>query len=80
MNALSDFLHFLYHKRVFIILIAVFLGLTFYAGNLAFGNQSFSTLSHHQNLEKKLKDAIYTLQLENTKIQKKLFEIKGLEP
>lgn len=80
METLFGFLHLLYQKRVFIVLIVVFLGLTLYASNLAFGDQSFSVLSHNKNLEKRLKDEIQRLQLENTQIQKELFEIKGLEP
>lgn len=73
-------LHFLYKKRVVIILSIFFFGLSAYAMALAFGKQSFSVLSHNKDIEKRLKDDILKLQLENSKIQKKLFEIKGLEP
>ncbi|WP_104697882.1 MULTISPECIES: hypothetical protein [unclassified Helicobacter] len=75
-----NFLHLLHKKRVFIILFVFFFGLSTYAMILAFGKQSFSVLSHNKDVEKKLKDDILKLQLENSKIQKKLFEIKGLEP
>lgn len=70
----------LYHKRVFIILFGFFFGLSYYAFILAFGDQSFSVLARNQNIEKKLKYNIQKLQMQNTQIQKKLFEIKGLEP
>lgn len=70
----------LYHRRVFIILFAFFFGLSYYAIFLAFGDQSFSVLARNQNIEKRLKYDIQKLQMQNTQIQKKLFEIKGLEP
>lgn len=74
------FIHFLYKRRVFVILFVVFFGLSSYAINLAFGKNSFSILSRNQEMEKKLRDEILKLQLKNTRIQKELFEIKGLEP
>ncbi|RDU73287.1 hypothetical protein CQA57_05210 [Helicobacter anseris] len=75
-----NFMHSLYKKRVFIALFVIFFGLSSYAINLAFGKNSFSVLSRNQDMEKKLKDEIFKLQIKNTKIQKELFEIKGLEP
>ena len=76
----QHYMRIVYHKRAIIILVLSIISLSLYAGYLAFGPQSFSVLSHNQEIEKKLKDNIQSLQLENAMLQKKLFEIKGLEP
>lgn len=79
-KTIQQFIRTIYHKRVIILLIGFFLALSIYAGWLAFGPQSFAVLSRNQALEKYLADSIQTLRLENATLQKKLFEIKGLEP
>lgn len=44
------------------------------------GKYSLRILIENQNLEKKLDNEILELRLENAKLRKELFEIKGLEP
>lgn len=80
MKTFQDLIRTLYHKRAILLLILVILTLSIYVGWLTFGPQSFSVLARNQALERYLSDSIQTLRLENATLQKKLFEIKGLEP
>ncbi len=77
---IRHFLRVAYHKRAIILLVMIFITFSIYAGFLAFGPQSFSVLSYDQAMKRQLEDNIQTLQEQNATLQKKLFEIKGLEP
>lgn len=61
-----------------IILLICIIGV--YIGNLLFGNNSFSVLLQLQNKEEEMRKEVDTLREENAKLQKELFELKGLEP
>ena len=51
-----------------------------YFGNLFFGTNSLSVLFELQNKEKQISKEVKNLMNENAKLQKELFELKGLEP
>ena len=51
-----------------------------YFGNLFFGTNSLSVLFELQNKEEQISKEVKNLMNENAKLQKELFELKGLEP
>lgn len=79
-SKLTRFVRTVYHKRAIVLLIAVFIALSWYIGYLTFGPRSFLVLSQNHSIEKALRDNIELIRIQNANLQKKLFEIKGLEP
>lgn len=70
----------LYNARIWLVLLGAFVALSVYVGFLCFGNTSFLTLSRAQKIEQNLRSEIEKVNSQNAFLQKKLFEIKGLEP
>ena len=63
----------------FRLFLAIFIA-GIYFGNLFFGTNSLSVLFELQNKEKQISKEVKNLMNENAKLQKELFELKGLEP
>ena len=51
-----------------------------YFGNLLFGSNSLSVLLTLQNKKNQMQEEVKHVIEENAKLQKELFELKGLEP
>ncbi|MCE3037421.1 hypothetical protein [Helicobacter anatolicus] len=76
-----EILRKIYHKRAILIYLCIIGIICFYILSITMtGKYSLRILIENQNLEKKLDNEILELRLENAKLRKELFEIKGLEP
>ncbi|MDD6056255.1 MAG: hypothetical protein PUB96_06920 [Helicobacteraceae bacterium] len=51
-----------------------------YMGNLLFGDNSLRILLQLRDKERQMRQDVESLMQENAKLQKELFELKGLEP
>lgn len=67
-------------NKSFLIVVAVVVGLLAYSVALLFGNASLHTLLSLKKQQEKLTQEVDSLQKQNAKIQKDIFELKGLEP
>jgi hypothetical protein len=65
-------------KIIFLIIVVVSFGL--YVGTLLYGKNSLSVLNELKAKEFYLESSIETLKDENAILQKRYFELKGLEP
>lgn len=72
--------YFLYTKRIFIYsgVFAAIFGV--YIGVLLFGENSLQSLLNNRNLYHELLKEVNELQAQNARLQKDLFELRGLEP
>lgn len=61
-----------------VVLIVCIAGI--YIGNLLFGSNSLSILLELQEKKEKMRQEVNFLTNQNAKLQKELFELKGLEP
>ncbi|WP_121763527.1 FtsB family cell division protein [Helicobacter burdigaliensis] len=64
----------------FLTLILLVCILALYFGNLLFGENSLSVLYKLKNKEEAIRTEVNRLMNENARLQKELFELKGLEP
>ena len=67
-------------NRGFLIVAAVLAVLLAYSETLLFGNASLHTLLSLKKQQERLIQEVDSLQKQNAKIQKDIFELKGLEP
>ena len=79
-QSLKNLFYRIYTKRVFIYaaLGAAVVGV--YIGFLLVGDSSLETLLHNISEKNELSNIVKDLQTQNAKLQKDLFELKGLEP
>ncbi|CAM2784953.1 septum formation initiator family protein [Helicobacter burdigaliensis] len=69
-----------YKMLPFLTLILLVCILALYFGNLLFGENSLSVLYKLKNKEEAIRTEVNRLMNENARLQKELFELKGLEP
>ena len=67
-------------NKSFLIAVAVVVGLLAYSVALLFGYASLHSLLSIKKQKEKLTQEVDSLQKQNAKIQKDIFELKGLEP
>ncbi|PAF53369.1 hypothetical protein BKH42_06535 [Helicobacter sp. 13S00482-2] len=79
-NAYAKFARLVYVNRAIIISFLVLMGFGAYMAYLLFGTNSLEVLLQVRNKRDSLEDVVHTLQYKNSKLQKQLFELKGLEP
>lgn len=79
-NEYVKFARLLYVNRAIIISFVVLMGFGAYMAYLLFGTNSIEVLLQVKNQRDSLQDSVHTLQYKNSKLQKQLFELKGLEP
>ncbi len=79
-QSIKNLLYRIYTKRIFIYaaLGAIVGGI--YIGFLLFGENSLETLLYNIAQKDELSNIVKDLQAQNAKLQKDLFELKGLEP
>ncbi|PAF50448.1 hypothetical protein [Helicobacter sp. 13S00477-4] len=70
----------IYINRVVIIIFFILMIIGAYTGYLLFGTNSLEVLISVKDKRTSLQENVQTLQYENAKLQKQLFELKGLEP
>ncbi|WP_253248270.1 septum formation initiator family protein [Helicobacter sp. 12S02634-8] len=70
----------IYVHRVMVVSFLVLMCIGAYMGYLLFGVNSLEVLIDVKNKRTALEASVQTLQYENAKLQKQLFELKGLEP
>ncbi|WP_257874601.1 hypothetical protein [Helicobacter sp. TUL] len=76
----SRFKRWIQINKAFLIIAAVLVALLTYSAFLLFGNASLYTLLSLRKQQEKLLQEVDLLQKQNAKIQKDIFELKGLEP
>lgn len=76
----SRFKRWIQINKTFLIIAAVLVALLTYSAFLLFGNASLYTLLGLRKQQEKLLQEVDLLQKQNAKIQKDIFELKGLEP
>ena len=76
----SRFKRWIQINKTFLIIAAVLVALLTYSAFLLFGNASLYTLLSLRKQQEKLLQEVDLLQKQNAKIQKDIFELKGLEP
>ena len=76
----SRFKRWIQINKTFLIIAAVLVALLSYSTFLLFGNASLYTLLSLRKQQEKLLQEVDLLQKQNAKIQKDIFELKGLEP
>lgn len=76
----SRFKRWIQINKTFLIIAAVLVALLTYSAFLLFGNASLYTLLSLCKQQEKLLQEVDLLQKQNAKIQKDIFELKGLEP
>lgn len=79
-NKYVKFARLLYVNRAIIISFFVLMAFGAYMAYLLFGTNSIEVLLQVKNQRDSLQDSVHTLQYKNSKLQKQLFELKGLEP
>ncbi|MDO7253683.1 hypothetical protein [Helicobacter cappadocius] len=79
-NRYFKFVRMVYVNRAIIISFFVLMGFGAYMAYLLFGTNSIEVLIQVKNKRNSLEDNVHTLQYKNSKLQKQLFELKGLEP
>ncbi|SQB99599.1 Uncharacterised protein [Helicobacter fennelliae] len=72
--------YWIYTKRIFIVGFIGVVGFGIYIGFLLFGENSLEVLLNNISLKNELLREVNDLQAQNAKLQKDLFELKGLEP
>ncbi len=77
---LQNLLYKIYTKRIFIYATLGAVAGGVYIGFLLFGENSLETLLHNISERNELSNIVKDLQTQNAKLQKDLFELKGLEP
>ncbi|BDQ29188.1 hypothetical protein [Helicobacter ailurogastricus] len=70
----------LYAYRGLVIIFGLIVALGVYVGCLLFGDNSLEVLLQLKHRQVALYERVQNLQYENAKLQKQLFELKGLEP
>ncbi|PAF42665.1 hypothetical protein [Helicobacter sp. 11S03491-1] len=70
----------IYVNRVLIIIFLVLMATGAYMGYLLFGTNSIEVLISVKDKKAALQESVQRLQYNNAKLQKQLFELKGLEP
>ncbi|PAF45019.1 hypothetical protein [Helicobacter sp. 11S02596-1] len=70
----------IYVNRAMIISFLALILMGAYTGYLLFGNNSLEVLISVKEKRTSLQENVQKLQYENAKLQKQLFELKGLEP
>ncbi|PAF49805.1 hypothetical protein BKH41_00425 [Helicobacter sp. 12S02232-10] len=70
----------IYVNRAIIISFLILMVIGAYTGYLLFGTNSIEVLISVKDKRTSLQESVQTLQYENAKLQKQLFELKGLEP
>ena len=76
----SRFKRWIQINKTFLIIAAVLVALLTYSAFLLLGNASLYTLLSLRKQQEKLLQEVDLLQKQNAKIQKDIFELKGLEP
>ena len=76
----SRFKRWIQINKTFLIIAAVLVALLTYSAFLLFANASLYTLLSLRTQQEKLLQEVVLLQKQNAKIQKDIFELKGLEP
>ena len=76
----SRFKRWIQINKTFLIIAAVLVALLTYSAFLLFGNASLYTRLSLRKQQEKLLQEVDLLQKQNAKIQKDIFELKGLEP
>ncbi|MFC3868321.1 hypothetical protein [Helicobacter equorum] len=76
----SRFKRWMQINKTFLVISSVLMVLLSYSTFLLFGNASLHTLLSLRKQQEKLLQEVDLLQKQNAKIQKDIFELKGLEP
>lgn len=76
----QSFWYKLYARRIYLLGFVGVVGMGVYVGVLLFGDNSLSVLLRNITQRDELVKEVDSLQDENARLQKGLFELKGLEP
>lgn len=79
-NKYQKYIRWIYVNRAIIISFFILMILGAYLGYLIFGNNSLEVLLSIKDKKDSLEQSVKNLKDSNAKLQKQLFELKGLEP
>lgn len=76
----SRIARFLYTNRIWIIFFSIIAASGFYIGILLFGNDSLEVLVRLKAQKSSLISESQAIEAQNARLQKQIFELKGLKP
>ncbi len=77
---IQNLLYAIYTHRKYFVVLLILVGFGVYGSFLAFGEYSLEVLLKDREQKNTLQKEVDLLQAQNAKLQKDLFELKGLEP